>query len=158
MLTGLPRDYLEKQAIADLVQSTARLLDNEDFDGWLALFDDNFEYEITAYSPEIRRQMSWWKSDRTSLAKILKDIPKHVRDPGRHLHVVTSNLIEISEDTANVLSSFAAFRTGSNGESRLYVVGRYEDRLVKKTGAWRYAVHKVVLETRLLQGFTHVPL
>ncbi len=158
MAAELPGSYLERQAIADLVQSTARLLDSEDFSGWLALFDENCEYEITAYSPEIRRQMSWWKSDRASLEKTLKEIPRHVRDPGRHLHVVTPNLFEMSKESARVLSSFAAFRTGSDGETRLYVVGRYEDSLVKKSGGWRYAIHKVVLETRLLQGFTHVPL
>lgn len=150
--------YLDKQAITDLVHVTASLLDSENFDGWLALFDEHSEYELTVYSPEIRKQMSWWKSDRDSLEKILKEIPKHVRDPGRHLHVVTPALVEVSGDSARAISSFAAFRTTPDGETRVHVVGRYEDTLVKKAERWLYVLHKVVLETRLLQGFAHVPI
>lgn len=158
MATVLLDEHLRQQVIGNLVQTTGALLDGEDFNGWLALFDEHSEYELTAYSTEIRQQMSWWKSDRASLEKILKEIPRHVRDPGRRLHIVTPTLVEVSGDSARAVSSFAVFRTTPDGETRVYVVGHYEDDLVKKAERWLYVTHKVVLQTRLLEAPTHVPI
>jgi hypothetical protein len=45
-----------------------------------------------------------------------------------------------------------------DGTTNLYVVGRYEDTVVKRDDAWRYSSHRVLLETRVLDAFTHLPL
>jgi 3-phenylpropionate/cinnamic acid dioxygenase small subunit len=150
--------FVEKQSVTEVLIAAGTLLDSEDFDGWLGLFDEVSEYEMSAYSQEIRKHMSWWKSDRVSLEKILKEIPRHVRDPGRDVHIVTPTHVQISDGKAAAKSNFAVFRTAPDGETRLYVVGRYEDMLVKRQGRWLYSAHKAVLQTRLLEGFTHVPL
>jgi 3-phenylpropionate/cinnamic acid dioxygenase small subunit len=156
--TKLLEEEFVKQVIGNLVQTTGALLDREDFKGWLALFDEHSQYELTAYSAEIRQQMSWWKSDRISLEKILKEIPRHVRDPGSRLHLVTPTSIDVSGDSARAISSFAVFRTTPDGETRVYAVGHYEDDLVMKAERWFYVTHKVVLQTRLLEAPTHVPI
>lgn len=158
MSTEMLNELLGKQAIGDLVQATGALLDREDFSGWLALFAESSEYELTAYSTEIRQSMSWWKSDRAALAKMLPEIPRHVRDQGQRMHLVTPRLLKISGDSAMAVSSFAVFRTSPDGETRLYAVGQYEDTLVKAAGQWLYAKHKVVLQSRQLDTPTHVPI
>jgi hypothetical protein len=38
------------------------------------------------------------------------------------------------------------------------VVGRYLDELVRVGSGWRFSVHRVQLETRVLDAFTHLPL
>ena len=50
------------------------------------------------------------------------------------------------------------YRTTPEGQSSLYMVGRYEDKFVKRSGAWRYAAHKVITDTRMLDTFTHIPV
>lgn len=147
-----------KIAIAEVIQDSARLLDAEDFESWLHLFDDASEYEMTTYSHEIRKTMSWWKSDKKSLTKILKEVPRHVRDLGRDTHLVTPLRIEVDGEKANAISNFVVLRTALDGQTRLYVAGRYEDVLIKKSGRWLYSIRKAVLQTRVLDGFTHVPL
>lgn len=149
---------LEREAIRDLICQTAILLDDEDFDGWLALFAAEAEYELTAYSGELRAEMSWWKSNRDELANVLRDVHQHVRDPARRLHLVSPMRIEIDGDRATATSNFSVYRTLPSGESRLYVVGRYQDALIRSDGYWRYRVHCAVLDTRVLDIFTHVPL
>ena len=149
---------LEQDAIRDLVQQTAVLLDKEELSLWLDLYADVSVYEIVAFGSEIAQNMIWWKSDREELRKILEDVPRQVRDPARRLHMVTPMRVEISEDRALVYSNFTVFRTTQDGRSSLYVVGSYIDNVVKQAGRWRYEKHQVVLHTRMLDALTHVPL
>lgn len=140
------------------IQATGALLDGEDFAGWLALFDEQSEYEITAHSSEIQQEMLWWKSDRPSLQKTLKEIPKHVHDKARRLHIVTPTQVDLSGDHARATSTFAVFRITPDGDTSVYVVGHYQDTLVKKEERWLYKTHKVILQTRMLAVPTHVPI
>lgn len=149
---------IEKEAVRDLLQATARLLDREELGEWGELFAPESEYELAAYSPEIRAAMSWWKTDRAALLQMLREVPDHVRDPAKRLHLVTPVSIEVSGDQATAISHFAVFRTTEEGASHVYAVGRYEDTLVKHGGRWLYAKHRVVVETRMLETFTHLPL
>ncbi|MBX9841518.1 MAG: nuclear transport factor 2 family protein [Xanthobacteraceae bacterium] len=151
-------DSADFHAVCELVQRTAMLLDEENFDDWLALFDDGGTYELSAYSSEIRRWMTWQLSDRDALEKMLGDVEEHVRDPARRRHVVSVPLASLDADRGRATSHFSLFRTTPDGQSSLYLVGRYEDHIVKRDGVWRYSAHKVVLDTRVLDTFTHIPV
>jgi salicylate 5-hydroxylase small subunit len=150
-----PADFA---AACALVQKTAMLLDDEKFDEWITLFDAEGCYELSAYSTEIRRWMTWQLSDRPALEKLLQDVDEHVRDTARRRHVVGMPLLELEADRGRMTSHFSLFRTTPDGQSSLYMVGRYEDRIVKRSGTWRYASHKVIVDTRVLDVFTHVPV
>lgn len=149
---------LAKEAVFDLIRLTAVRLDEEALENWLELFAADSEYEIAAYGPEIKSDMSWWKSDREELARILTEVHEHVRDPGRRLHLVTPISAEICGDRAAAVSHFGIFRTTQDGKTEIYAAGRYEDRVIKKNGRWLYQCHRVVLDTRMLEPFTHLPL
>lgn len=148
----------DRDAIRDLVQRTAILLDEEQFDAWVALFDGAGTYELAAYSTEIRRWMTWQHSDRETLAKMLGEVTEHVRDPARRRHVVSYPLVELDGDQARATTHFSLYRTTPEGQSTLYMVGCYQDRVVKRDGAWLYAAHKVIVDTRMLDAFTHIPV
>ncbi len=148
----------EFELVCELVQRTATLLDQEAFDDWLALFEPAGTYELSAYSPEIRRWMTWQLSDRDTLDKMLKEVGEHVRDPAIRRHVVGIPLLAIDGEQGRATSHFSLFRTLPDGQSSLYMVGRYDDRIVKRGGSWRYVSHKVVADTRMLDTFTHIPV
>lgn len=148
----------DREAIFDVIRLTATRLDDEALEDWLALFADDSEYEIKAYGPEIRADMSWWKSTREELAAILAEAKEHVRDPGRRLHLVTPISVAIENDRATALSHFGILRTDPDGYSTVYAAGRYADTLVRQNGTWLYVRHQVVLDTRILEPFTHLPL
>lgn len=149
---------LDRLAIQDFVHRSAALLDDEKLDEWIGLFDDNGTYELCAYSPEIRKWMIWWKSDRASLAAQLKEVNQHVRDPASRRRVVGTPMVEIRGDRARAVSPFAVYRTTPDGSTNLYLVGRYEDQLMKKSGVWLYVEHKAITDTRMLESFTHIPI
>ena len=155
---GMSMHLTDIEAIRDLVQRTAVLLDAEQLDAWVALFDTQGVYELTAYSTEIRRWMTWQLSDRDALATMLAGVGEHVRDPARRRHVVGMPLIELAGDEARATAHFALFRTTPEGQSSLYMVGGYDDRVVRRADGWRYLSHKVIVDTRMLDIFTHIPV
>ena len=146
------------EAVRELVLRTAILLDDENFEAWVKLFDAAGTYEMSAYSTEIRRWMTWQLSDRDTLEQMLKDVEEHVRDDAKRRHVVGTPLVELDGEQARVTSHFSLFRTSPEGQSSLYMVGCYDDQVVKRSGAWLYASHKVVIDTRMLDSFTHIPV
>lgn len=155
---GALADVADKEAIRDLIQHAAARLDDEALEAWLDLFAAESEYELTTYGPEIRYSMTWWKSTRDELKSLLDEVHQHVRDPGRRRHVVSPVSIAVDGDQAAAMSHFAVFRTDQDGHSAVYAVGRYEDSLVKQGGRWLYRSHRAVLDTRMLDMFTHLPL
>ena len=66
--------------------------------------------------------------------------------------------MDLNGDRASAITPFAIYRTTPEGHSSLYMVGRYEDALIKKSGAWLYTLHRVITDTRLLESFTHIPI
>jgi 3-phenylpropionate/cinnamic acid dioxygenase small subunit len=151
-------DCADIEAIRALIQRTAMLLDEEKLAAWVELFDAQGTYELAAYSTEIRRWMTWQLSDRGELEKMLKEVDEHVRDPARRRHIIGIPLIAIDGDRADATSQFSLFRTSPEGQSALYMVGCYKDRLVRRKQGWRYAAHKVIVDTRMLDSFTHTPV
>jgi anthranilate 1,2-dioxygenase small subunit len=149
---------VEKEAIFDLIRATAARLDDEALAEWLALFAPGASYEITTYGPEIGSEMAWWRSNRDELATILGEAKQHVRDQGKRLHLITPISAEIAGDRATASSHFAIVRTDSAGKSAIYAAGRYDDRVIKVDGHWLYEQHRVMLDTRMLEPFTHLPL
>lgn len=148
----------EIEAVREVILRTAVLLDDEDFEGWLKLFETDGIYELSAFSTEIRRWMTWQHSDRAALEKMLGEVEEHVRDSAKRRHVVGNALVEIEGDRSRARSPFSLFRTSPEGQSSLYIVGCYEDQLVKRSSGWLYTVHKVIVDTRMLDAFTHVPI
>ena len=125
---------------------------------WIDLFAADSEYELVTYGPEIKARMTWWKSTRDKLKGVLNEVPEHVRDTGQRRHLVTPVSISIADNSASAESNFVVVRTNPEGNSEVYAAGRYEDELVNDDGQWRYAVHRCVLDTRMLGTGTHVPL
>src|SRR5215471_1443446 len=95
------------EAARELIQRTATLLDEEKLDAWTELFDAQGTYELSAYSTEIRRWMTWQLSDRETLQKMLREVDEHVRDPARRRHVVGFPLVELDGDQGRVTSHFS---------------------------------------------------
>ena len=56
--------------VRELIYRSCLLLDAEDFDGYLALYAPDCHYKITAYGPEIRKDMTWLDLDRDRLVAL----------------------------------------------------------------------------------------
>ena len=125
-------------AVRDAVYRSALLLDAGETLDWLdRLCGDDFEYTITTYSPEVRREQEWFGGNRAELVDLVRLLPKHNSDHGplaRHVNVYT---VDVAADgqAATAVSAVAIYQTlfdGQNshldaGTTRLLCTGKYHD-------------------------------
>lgn len=137
------------------------LLDQKDFNGFLALCDPAFHYVITAYSPEIRKQMIWLEHDKSGLKLLFDNLPKHNSDHSpltRHAIVYT---VEPNEGgaRARVVSALTVYKTALDGGiTELFAVGKLLDTVKVDGGAPVLVDRNVYLETRMLGIGSHIPI
>lgn len=154
--------------VKDTIYKACLYLDDQKWNDWLELCDENFQYAIKAYSPEIRRDMIYMSGSRKDLATLTQLLPKHNTDHSplkRHATVYTVDVDEKSK-TATAVTSFVVYQTlldGINshldaGESRLFLVGRYLDKFRLDGGKARFVEREVRLENRRLDKGSHWPI
>ncbi|MEA2700936.1 MAG: methanesulfonate monooxygenase subunit beta [Myxococcales bacterium] len=149
--------------IDEVIYRSALLLDARDFGGYLDLCAPEFRYLISAYSPEIRRDMIWLEHDRDGLKALFDTLPRHHSDPAplaRHLTVYT---VAVSDNggRADAVSALQVFRTSlDGGATELFGVGKIHDTLTLAPGRGdgvRLLKRHVKLETRMLGIGSHLP-
>lgn len=152
--------YEVERQCRDLIQRTCSAMDKLDFETYLAACHEDYDYAIRAYSPEIRRDMTWLGKNLSSMKTLLDMIPKQNRDRTpltRHFSIVS---IERDTETGDVLvrSALQVYRnTLDGGEVSVYAVGAYIDRIVLTDDGARLKEREVRLETRSLGNGSHVP-
>lgn len=138
-------------------------LDDKQFSAYLELCDPAYHYKITAYSPEIRKDMTWLEHDKAGMQALFANLPKHNSDQSpltRHVCVYT-----VKEDAAaqqaQVISSLQVFKTAiDGGATELFAVGKLHDQisLSGMPGAGpKLLAREVRLQTRMLGFGYHIP-
>lgn len=155
------------EAVKNSIYKSCLCLDDQKWDEWLDLCDEDFEYSITAYSPEIRRDMTYMSGNRKDMALIVGMLPKHNSDHSplkRHATVYT---VDVDEDgkTATAVTSLVIYMgmlDGINshidsGESRLFVTGKYFDKFRIDGGKVKFIEREVKIDNRRLDKGSHLP-
>lgn len=146
------------RAIEELVYRSCLLLDDKDFAGYLNLCDPAFRYKITAYSPEIRKDMIWLEHDKKGLETLLQNLPKHNSDHSPITRHVTVYTIDQGKDKATVVSALQVFKTGlDGGATELFAVGKLHDQVTLGGDGPRLLSRTVKLDTRQLGIGYHIP-
>ena len=144
---------------ADVTVRASRCLDALDFEAFMALCTMDFRYTVEVWSPDLRRNMTWFEHDRTSIEALFGSVHEHIVRPERTLRHLGHCLVELEDaDLASVDTSVAAFLTDTHGSTRLWAVGRYLDRVERHDGSWRLTQRIVRLETRDLGIGSHLPI
>jgi methanesulfonate monooxygenase subunit beta len=160
---------VEPQALVrDAIYQSTILLDKQDWNSWLDQCDDEFQYAIRAWSPEISKDMTYLALDRKGLEKMVGLLPKHNTDHSpltRHTSVYT---VEVDENAkrAKAVSSVIVYQNlldGINshidaGESRLFLVGKYIDSFKIDSGKAKFLSREVRIENRRLDKGSHWPI
>lgn len=157
------------EAVRNAIFRSALLLDDRRAEEWLdTLCSEDFQYKVTTYSPEIRRDQEWFGGGREELAELLHLLPRHNSDHAtlaRHVSVYT---VEFSDagDEAETVSAVAIYQTlldGHNshldaGATRLLCTGKYYDRF-SFAGDQPVLQHRTLrLDTRQWGAGTHALL
>ena len=148
-------------AVRGLIYRSCLRLDEGDFPGWLDLCAPEFRYTITAYSPEIRKEMTWLDHDRDGMEGLFKMLPKHNSDHSpltRHASVYVVDWDEGGNE-ATAITSVVVYRTAMDGGATdLFAVGKYFDTVSLEGEVPLLAGRNVRLDTRELGIGSHFPL
>jgi methanesulfonate monooxygenase small subunit len=159
-MTTATRNDVES-AVRGLIYRSCLRLDEGDFPGWLDLCAPEFRYTITAYSPEIRKEMTWLDHDRDGMEGLFKMLPKHNSDHSpltRHASVYVVDLDE-EKNVATAVTSVVVYRTAlDGGATELFAVGKYFDTVSLEGEVPLLAGRNVRLDTRELGIGSHFPL
>jgi methanesulfonate monooxygenase subunit beta len=160
---------MSRQLVEALVYESCLALNAEDWQTFLGLCErEAFRYRIVNYSPEIRREQCWMDRDWKGLKTILDLLPRHNSDHSpltRHATVYRVVLDEEAKE-ADATTLVTIYRTeldGGNshfesGQTSLFAVGKYEDRIrLDGAGGPKLVRRTVRLDTRQIGMGSHVP-
>ena len=146
-------------AVRELIYRSCLRLDAGDFPGWLELCAPDFRYTITAYSPEIRKEMTWLDQDREGLEGLFKMLPKHNSDHSPLTRHASVYVVERDGDEATAVTSVVVYRTAlDGGATDLFAVGKYFDTVSLQGDTPLLTGRNVRLDTRELGIGSHFPL
>lgn len=157
------------EIVKDTIYRGVLHLDNEDWNDWLALCDDQtFEYQISSFSPEIQKKMIYLSGDYKEIHSMCEMLPHHNTDHSPLTRHATVYRVDVSDDgkTAEAVTSVAIYQTlldGVNshidaGQSQLFCVGRYVDTFSINGSGAKLASRDVQLQNRRLDRGSHWPL
>lgn len=149
-----------RQAIDELVYRSCMLLDDKDFKGYLELCDPAFRYAISAYSPEIGKEMTWLEHDKPGIALLFNNLPKHNSDHSPLTRHATVYIVESGEgqQQAKAVSALQVFRTAlDGGATELFAVGKIYDTIKLNGTAPKLLDRRVRLDTRMFGFGYHIP-
>lgn len=150
-----------RTAVAEAISTASLRLDDDDFEGFLALCAPDFRYRIEAYSPEIRRDMTWLDLGRAELEVLFRTLPRHNSDHAPLTRHVTVYTVSVDDDRweATAVSALQVFRTAlDGGATSLFAVGKIYDALAWDGERAILRRRRVKLATRLLGIGSHKPL
>jgi len=136
------------------------LLDARDFAGYLGLCDDQFHYTVSAYSPEIRKDMIWLDHDKAGMKLLFDNLPKHNSDHSPlHRHAIVYTVeVDAAQAQAQVVSALQIYRTTlDGGATELFAVGKYHDTVRLDGSAPRLHVRHLKMDTRMFGFGYHIP-
>lgn len=154
--------------VRDTIYRSTISLDRQDWNEWLAHCDNEFQYAIRAWSPEINKDVTYLALDREGLASMIKLLPKHNTDHSpltRHTSVYTVD-VDDQAQSAKAISSVIVYQNlldGINshidaGESRLFLVGKYIDTFKIENNKAKFVSREVRIENRRLDKGSHWPI
>ena len=147
-----------RQEIEELVYRTCLALDDRDFKAFLELCDAQFRYKVTAYSPEIRKEMVWLDHDKKGMETLFTQLPRHNSDHSPLTRHATVYTVKVDGTQAEVVSALQVFRTAlDGGATEIYSVARLIDTVKLDGSAPKLAQRVVKMETRQLGFGSHVP-
>ena len=149
-----------RSEIDELIYRSCMMLDEKNFAGYLDLCDAQFHYTITAYSPEIRREMTWLEHDRAGMQTLFTNLPRHNSDHSpltRHATVYTIDL-DAAARVARVVTALQVFRTTlDGGATELFAVGKMRDIVRLTDDGPKLLDRNVRLDTRMFGFGYHIP-
>jgi hypothetical protein len=113
----------DHEAIRELLHRSCQYADAADTEGWLSLYLDEGSLDMGMLRPPMKGK------------KVLREFAS-ARQPGASLHLSSNAVISVDGDDASVQSYVVVI--GPKEDPHVRLAGRYDDRLRRVDGEWRF--------------------
>jgi salicylate 5-hydroxylase small subunit len=157
--TNSPQTFFE---LVQLYSDYAAAIDSADWDKWVDFFTDDCEYKI---QPRENFERGFPLSTLALLSKgMLKDRVYGIQetlfhDPYYQRHVVGLPIIREEKDGIIVAeANYAVFRTKLSGESTVFNVGRYLDRIKRVNDELKFDSRLCIYDSEMIPNSIIYPI
>jgi len=145
-----------------LQQQYVAALDNDRLEEWATLFTEDCLYEIIPRENEdagLPIGVMYCDSQRMLRDRVLSLRHANIYGAHSYRHMTSGlQLRSIDADTVETESSYVVIQTLQDGESFVYQVGRYLDRVVRTPAGWRYQSKRVIFDTSRVATLLATPI
>lgn len=137
-------------SVFDLLADAALRLDSDDLENWVECFEETATYNILSRENVARNlPLPLFRCDNKGMLRdrVLSLRKANVTNPHRDCHVAGLPRLALEADgTVSAQSSYALYQTDTEGVSRLFSVGVYQDRIRVANGQAKFINRTVIVE------------
>jgi len=137
-------------------------LDNDRLEAWPDFFVEDCLYEIVPRENDdagLPIGIIHCTNQRMLRDRVVSLRHANIFEEHSYRHMTSGlTILEQSADEVRTESSYIVVQTLTNGESCIYQAGRYLDRVVRRSGGWRYAEKRVIYDTSRVQTLLATPI
>ncbi len=150
------------EAVARLLADYAACLDNDDLDRWPDFFLPEASYRITTARNEARGlSIGYVEAEGRAMIedRVLSLREANIYEPQRYRHILSiPRIVAVEDGEITVETGFMVVRIMQSGDTALFAVGQYNDRIVACDGGLKFAAKTVVLDSEKIDTLLAIPL
>lgn len=151
-----------REAIGELMAEYAHRLDRDELEGWVELFTEDCLYKILPRENRVQGlpaalMLCSNKNMLHDRVKALREAVEFNIHTDKHL-IGSIRIKKMSDSECRADSNYALYQTDQEGESRLFSVGTYEDRIVFERGRPLFKERVVILDTFAVPNLLATPI
>jgi len=151
-----------RQSITDLFYESAHCIDTDRLEEWIDFFTDDGVYKIVPkenYDRGLPAVIVWCDNKDMLRDRIVSLRNANIYNFHTDRHII-GNIRFLSEDAGvhAVESNYALYQTDPEGESRLFSVGIYMDKVVFLDGAAKFKERIVIVDTCAVHSMVSTPI
>jgi anthranilate 1,2-dioxygenase small subunit len=150
-----------KEALRELLDEYADCIDGERYDDWLALFTEDAVYQVIPrenLDQNLPASLIYCSSKNVLRDRIVSLVNANEYNPHYDRHLISGVRIAEEKDGWRLSANYAVIQTSVEGQSRLFSVGRYADKVVKQGGKLLFREKRVVIDTYSVPSMLATPI
>jgi anthranilate 1,2-dioxygenase small subunit len=148
--------------VENFLADYAHRLDDGRINAWTGFFTEDATYQITTrenHEAGYPIGIMLCKGRGMMEDRVLALKTANVFEPHTYCHIVgRPQLDEESPGTLAARSNFSVYRTMESGETDLFAIGKYLDRIVFEAGTPKFRERRVILDSRCVDVLLVFPL
>jgi anthranilate 1,2-dioxygenase small subunit len=155
-------DAAMREAAEDLMDDYAQLLDAGQLDEWLELFTEDAIYQVLSrenVEQQLPAALIWCENKRMLCDRVVSLQKANEYNLHYARHLISRVRVRADEGAVwRLEASYAVFQTTLEGQTRLFSVGKYADKVRYDDGKLKFSEKTVVVDTFSVPTLLATPL